>query len=390
MNIFLACGIIFLFALVSSRLLGRLRFPAVTSYLLLGVLIGPYGLKLLPEILLESTDLVGYFVLGIIAFSLGENFLWKQFKQIGRAVVIISCFEAVGAMGLVTLGLLLINRPVSEAIVFGGIAAATAPMATVMVIRESRAKGSFTNALLNIVAIDDGWGIIAFAFAVAVAKLLISPSNIGNPVISATYHAFREIFGALILGFALASLSSILSRYVKAQADLLIYTLGFILATTGISIYLGFSPLLANMCLGAVVVNLTKSHRFFTVLRRIDWPFYLLFFVLVGSSLEIPLLKNLSLLGIVYVVGRILGKYTGTYLGGQIAHVESKMKKYLGLGLIPQAGVALGLAIVAKSELSQLGDLIFNTIVATTIVFEIIGPFCTKYALSKAGETGKS
>jgi Kef-type K+ transport system membrane component KefB len=198
MNLFLACGLIFLLALLASWQLGRLRFPAVTSYLLLGILIGPYVLRLVPANLIKATDLVGYFVLSLIAFSLGENFFWRDFRQIGKKVISISCSEVACAVLLVTLGLLLIGRPISEAIVFGGIAAATAPMATVMVIREYRAKGHFTTTLLDIVAIDDAWGIIAFAITVAIAKLLTFPSNVDNPLILATAEMFREIFGALI------------------------------------------------------------------------------------------------------------------------------------------------------------------------------------------------
>lgn len=146
---------------------------------------------------------------------------------------------------------------------------------------------------------------------------------------------------------------------------------------------------MSNMVMGVVVINLTRRHLFFDVLRRIDWPFYLLFFVLCGAALEIPLLKNLTLIGIVYITARILGKYAGAYLGGQIAHSEEKVKKYLGFGLIPQAGVALGLAIMAKAEIPSYGNLIFTTIIATTIIFEIIGPFCTKFAISRAGEIRK-
>jgi Kef-type K+ transport system membrane component KefB len=144
------------------------------------------------------------------------------------------------------------------------------------------------------------------------------------------------------------------------------------------------------MALGTAVINLTKKHFFFEVLHRIDWPFYLLFFVLCGTSLQVPLLKGLSLLGIIYVVARILGKYGGVYLGGQISHAEVMVKRYLGFGLIPQAGVALGLAIMAKAELPSMGNLIFTTIIATTVVFELIGPFCTKFAITRAGEVGKA
>lgn len=180
MNIFLACGLIFVLALGTSKLLGRLKFPAVTSYLLLGILIGPYGLKLIPENLVNAVDFIGYFVLGMVAFSLGENFLWREFRRVGREVIIISIAAVIGVLVFVSLALLSIGQSVSTAIIFGAVATATAPMATIMVIRECRAKGSFTNILLEVVAVDDAWGIIVFAIAVAIAKIISFPV-IGNP-----------------------------------------------------------------------------------------------------------------------------------------------------------------------------------------------------------------
>ena len=396
MNVFLSCGLIFILALAVSKLLGRLKIPVVTSYLLLGILLGPYcishflpdNFKIVTGALVNATGSVGYFVLGMVAFSLGANFLWREFRKVGREVIVIS-IAAVAVVSLfVSLALFLIGQPVSIAIILGAIATATAPMATIMVIREYRAKGSFTSMLLEIVAVDDAWGIIVFAIAVSVTKAITFP-GIENALAAALIGVVREIFGALVLGAILGTLLSFLSRYSKTQMESLIFTVGFIMIGTGVSLKLGCSPLLSNMAMGVVVINLTRRHILFDVLRRIDWPLYLLFFVLCGASLQLPLLKGLSMMGIVYVIARILGKYAGAYLGGKITHAEEKVKKYLGLGLIPQAGVALGLAIIAKAEFPLYGNLILTTIIATTIIFELIGPFCTKYAVTKAGETRK-
>ena len=389
MNIFLACGIVFLFALAFSKFLGRLRFPAVTSYLLLGILIGPYGFKLLPENLIKSADLVGYFVLGLVAFSLGDNFLWSRFKRVGKNVIIISIGEVIGAFIVVAVSLLLIGQPLYIALLFAGIAPASAPMAIYMVVRELKAKGKFTETLLNILAIDDAWGIMIFALALAISKIL-RYGEAGNVFTDVFAEAGKEIFGALFLGALLASLFYFLSRYMRTQIEMLTYTLGFILITTGGSLYFQFSPLLANMALGTVVVNLTGRHRPFDALRRIDWLFYLFFFVLAGASLKVPMLRNLSLLGTVYIISRMAGLYIGANIGGLLSRSTSKIKKYIGLGLFAQAGVALGLAIIAKSEFPEIGNLIFSTIIGTTIVFEIIGPLTCRFAISKAGEIGKS
>ncbi len=388
MNIYLACGLIFLFALVSSKLLSRLKFPVVTSYLLLGILIGPFGLKLVPENLVRATDSIGYFVLGMVAFTLGQNFLWREFKRVGKEVIAISIAAVLAVLVFVSVGLWAVGQSFSTAIILGAVATATAPMATLMVVREYRAKGPFTNILLNVIAIDDAWGMIVFAVAIAIAKITSFP-GIENHFAKTLIGVGGGIFGALVLGLTLGVLLSIASRYSKTQMETFIFALGFILTTTGISLKLGFSPLLANMALGVTVINITRRHLFFDVLKRIDWPFYLLFFVLCGTSLQIPFLKNLALVGVIYIVARILGKYAGAYLGGKITHAQENVRRYLGFGLIPQAGVALGLAIMAKAEFPSFGNLIFTTIIATTVVFEIIGPFCTKFAIAKAGEIRK-
>lgn len=389
MNIFLVCAVILLVALAASKLLGQIKIPAVTSYLLLGIIIGPYCLKLIPQPLVDSADLVGYFVLGIVAFSLGENFLWAQFKTIGKEVIVISIGEVIGAFVLVGAGLLLIKQPLYVALLFAGIAPASAPMAIYMVVRELRARGKFTQTLLSILAIDDMWGIILFAVMVAVAKFLTHIIATSHPFVFALAVALKEIFGAILIGLVLGFLLAFLSRYIKAQMELLIYTLGFILATIGISLYIEVSPLLASMSLGAVALNLTKSHRFFTVLRRIDWVFYLLFFVLAGASFEIQLLQKLSLIGGVYIIARAAGLYFGANISGKCAHSEPKIRKYVGLGLFAQAGVALGLAVIARVEFPEVGNIIFSAVVATTIIFEIIGPLSCRFALNKAGETNK-
>ena len=232
MNVILACGLIFLFALVSSKLLGRLKFPAVTSYLLLGILLGPYVLKLVPENLIKATDFIGYFVLGIVAFCMGENFLWREFRRVGKEVVVISIGAVLAVLVFVSAGIWLIGQPVSVAIILGAVATATAPMATVMIVREYRARGSFTNMLLDIVAIDDAWGIIVFAVAVAIAKVLTFPGP-GNHLSGALIGAGMEIIGALILGLVSGLLLSALSRYSKTQMESLIIKVGLKLKKKG-------------------------------------------------------------------------------------------------------------------------------------------------------------
>jgi len=388
MDIILSFSIILLTGFLAAKLLRKARFPAVTAYLLLGVLIGPAILNLVSSRVLQSSGLISNIVLSIIAFSLGQNFSKENFSKIGKSVICISVLEAAGAWIFVTFAFfVLLKQPLYSSLLFGSIASATAPAATVMVIREYKARGTLTDTLLGVVAIDDAWCLIIFAVSLAIAKALVKPLTTNLFLITAFGHALLEIGGAFVLGASIALILSYFSRYAATEGDLLIYTLGFILLTTGIALYFHLSVLLSNMFLGMVLVNINKtSFKFFDILRSVDSPLYLCFFVLAGANLEIGLLGKLGLMGITYLLFRIVGKLTGASLGGYLSKAATPVRKYLGFGLIPQAGVALGVALIAKMEFPEVGSIIFTTIVATTIVYEIIGPFCTKFALSRTGE----
>lgn len=384
----LSLGFILLAGLLAGKLIRQVKIPMVTAYLLLGIIVGPAALNLVSEGILSSSGLISNIVLGLIAFSIGQNFALERFRKIGRPVIWISILEASGAWFLVTVAfLVLLRQPFYIALLFGAISSATAPAATMMVVREYKAKGSFTDTLLGIVAIDDAWCLIIFALSFAVVRAFAAHMVSNIFIFKVILYSLLEIVGAFILGGILALVLSYLSRFVTTPSDLLIYTLGFIFLNTGLALYLNFSVLLASMFMAAVLVNVHKvSFKFFEVLRGIDSPLYLLFFVLVGANLEIGLLKNLGFLGLGYIVFRSLGKIGGAYLGGIMASVPARIKNYMGLALLPQAGVALGVALIAKAEFPQIGGMIFTTIIATTVIYEIIGPVCTRFSLKKAGE----
>jgi NhaP-type Na+/H+ or K+/H+ antiporter len=387
MNTILGLGFILLVGLFSARLINKIRFPAVTAYLLLGILIGPSILNLTSQELINSSGFISNIVLGLIAFGLGQSFTHQFFRNIGRPVLWISILEAVLPWVLVTLSFFFIlKQPFYVALLFGAIASATAPAATVMVVREYKAKGRFTDILLGVVAIDDAWCLIIFALSLAIAKSVAFHTS-NTFIFKVIFHSLIEIIGALMLGGLIACLGSLFSKFIRTQTELLIYTLGFILLTTGLAIKLHLSVLLANMFLGTVLININKSNlEFFDVLKLIDSPLYLLFFVLAGANLEIGLLKGIGITGIIYIFFRTTGKTVGSVWGGYIVKVEDRIRRYLGLGLLPQAGVALGCALIAKSDFPNAGNMIFTTIIATTVIYELIGPICTKYALQKAGE----
>jgi NhaP-type Na+/H+ or K+/H+ antiporter len=391
MNAIFSIGFILILGFIAARLINKLKLPSVTAYLILGILIGPSLGNLVSPDLLSASGFISNIVLGLIAFSIGQNFSRDNFSRIGRSVFWISLLEAGGAWILVTLAFLLIlKQPFYISLLFGAISAATAPAATVMVVREHKSKGTFTDTLLGVVAIDDAWCLIIFAFSLAIAKAVAMHVSSNLFILNVMLKSILGIGGAFVLGWIISLLASAFSKYIRTPTEGLIYSLGFIFSTIGLSLLLHFSVLLACMFLGASLVNLKKMQlNFFETIKTIDSPLYLLFFVLAGANLEIGLFKGIGLIGIVYLIFRIAGKIGGAQLGSLIAHASAGVRKYLGFALIPQAGVALGCALIVKADFPQAGGMIFTTIIATTVVYELIGPICTKLALEKAGEIRK-
>ncbi|GAG78800.1 unnamed protein product, partial [marine sediment metagenome] len=279
----------------------------------MGVLVGPTILNLVSKEILNASGSISNVVLGVIAFGLGQNFSRENFSKIGKSVLWISVLEATGAwLSVFFVFLFLLRQPLYLSLLFGAIASATAPAATVMVVRESGAKGIFTNTLLGIVAIDDAWCLIIFAFSLAVAKTLIGPLTGNLLLLRVLLGSLLHIGGAFLLGAGIAVILMVFSRYARTETDLLIYTLGFILFGIGTAIYFHLSVLLTNIFLGAVLVNINKrSFRFFDVLRTVDSPLYLCFFVLAGANLNVALLGKLGSIGVFYFLFRIIGKLTG-------------------------------------------------------------------------------
>ncbi len=388
MNTILNLGLILLLGLLAERLIQKIKLPTVTAFIIAGIFIGPSLLNLINPQLIASSGLISNIALGIIAFSLGESFLFSSFKEIGRAVFYISIAAALLPAILVTLGLhFLFNQPLSIALLFGAISSATAPAATLMVVREYKAKGNLTNTLLGVVAIDDAWCLIIFSLAFAFSRDILQSEAVNPSWLKVVYPFVKEIILVAILGSASAVLCTFASRYIKLKSDLLIYILGFLLLNTGLALYCHLSLLLTNIVFGAVLVNLSPtSFKFFDLIKSIDAPLYLIFFILAGANLEIALLQGIVLMVISFIVLRSLGKLAGAYLGGYLSQAEDKIRKYLGWGLLPQAGVAIGLALIVKEELPQVGSILFPTIIAATVFYEIAGPISTRYALFASKE----
>jgi Kef-type K+ transport system membrane component KefB len=370
-----------------AKILRKITFPAVTAYLLIGILIGPRLLNLIPVQVINVSDFISNFVLGIIAFMLGTHFTLNDLKAAGKPVILISVLEAgfawIMVTGVLILYLIMNHLPIHPAFVLGAAASATAPAATVMIIREFRASGPVTNMLLRVVALDDAWCLIFSALAITIASAI----SIGIFSTGVIMKAFLEIIAALALGGMFGLVLHFIARFVTTKDELLTVIVGFILLSVGLSMTFHVSPLLTNMALGLIIVNLSKERTlFFETLGRVNPVLFLSFFVLVGANLEISMIPRIGFVGILYIIFRVIGKFIGVKLGSLLSHAEKNIGTYLAWGLVPQAGVALGVALIAKELYPKYGEFIFTTITATTVIYELIGPLCAKYGLQKAGE----
>jgi NhaP-type Na+/H+ or K+/H+ antiporter len=390
-NSLLSAGLILLLGFVGARLLKLVRLPSVTAFLLVGILIGPQLLNLVTVEIFTASEFFSNLVLGLIAFSLGENFRLDKLRQGMKQVMWISLSAALAAWIMVSIALIIyfiaIKMPIYPAIVLGAAASATAPAATVLVIREYRASGLLTELLLKVVAIDDAWCLIFAAMAIAVGNAM--RADVFR--MSIVFAGLGEIFGALVLGGVLGYLGSKLSRFVRTSEELLVYALGLLFLDVGLSIALEVSVLLSAMMMGLVLVNMMReNYKFFEVLRSVDTPLYLAFFILSGAHLDFSILYKMGIAGLLYVAFRTAGKVYGARIGAKISNAPKTVENWLGLSLTPQAGVALGIGLVAKITFPDLGNYIFTIIAATSVVFELVGPLLTKYSLVRAGEISPS
>ncbi|MBD3263676.1 MAG: hypothetical protein GF375_01060 [Candidatus Omnitrophica bacterium] len=388
-NPILSLAIIFLLGFFSSRLISRLKIPIITGYVILGVIISPNFLNFVPAGFIEIADFFSNFVLGVIAFNLGESFSSKSIRNVGKVVTSISLSASLIPWFLVTLGLwIAMGDPFYIVLILGAISAATAPAATVAVVQEYKSKGRFTDILLGIVAIDDAWALIVFGLSLSLAKTFTGQEYNFALVANDLLKAILEIAASFALGAFVAFIFSRLSYLVNTSRERLIYVLGFLMLVVGVALFLNLSVLLSCMVFGAVLVNLDKmSFQFFESLREIDSPLYLIFFVLAGANLKLDVMGKALAYIVIFVLLRFAGKVIGSITGSAIVKAPESIKKYMGLALLPQAGISLGCALVAKNALNNTwGDLILSVTIGSTIIFELFGPWISRYALLKAGD----
>lgn len=371
-------GALLLLGLLTDALGRRTKLPRVTLLLVFGLLIGPTGFDLLNSNDGKWFSLVTDMALVMIGFLLGEKLTLSSLRQHGRFVLWLSVAEVVGTALVVFIGLLVIRVPLDVALLLAGISLATDPAASTDVVRETSAHGVFTNTLLGIVAVDDAWGLMIFSLMLTAAQAVTGQGDIIAPLLIGAW----ELGGALLLGICLGIPMALLTGRVRPGEPTLVEALGTVFLCGGIAIWLEVSFLLASMVLGCVVSNLARHHtRPFHAIERIDWPFMILFFVLAGASLDAKALYQVGIVGAAYVILRVIGRLIGAWAGAAVSHAGPSMGRWMGIALMPQAGVALGMALVAVHHRPDLHEVIMPVVIASTVFFEVVGPVLTRSAL---------
>lgn len=372
-------------ALLSSKVMKLIRMPNVTGYLIVGLLAGPYCLNLIPKGTVEGLSVITDVALGFIAFSIGSEFRISYLKKIGKAPVIIAILESVFAVLFVDAALIIGGFDTPFSLCLGAIAAATAPAATLMVVKQYKAKGPVTQTILPVVALDDATALMCFGISVAIAKAIENGG--GDSIVKTILSPAIEIAATLAIGAVFGVILKFLTVWFTGRGNRLALTYAFVFACIGLGNMFGLSSLLECMALGAVFANTAKaSDIVFELTDRMTPPVFMLFFFLSGADLDISIIPQIGVIGILYILFRVLGKMAGSYLGATFSHTETTVKKYLGFTLIPQAGVAIGLATTAMTVVPEYGPKIRTVILCGTVIYELTGPVITKLALKKAGE----
>lgn len=380
---------LFLFAGYLAHVGGALvHVPKVTIMLVLGAVAGPAVLDLIPQSVQDWFPLVTHMALGMVGFLLGENFMLRKLRGDGRRGLFLSVGESVLTSAVVFL-VLLATSPLTGAglaliLVLAGLAPASAPAATYETAREGKASGPLTDTVLEVVAVDDAWGVIIFSVLVVVAGGVAgSDANAAGGILEGLW----EVLGAVLVGAAVGLPMAWITPRVRGGETTLVEAMAFVFVGVGVATILDTSYLLASMTIGAVVANLTHgSRRPFHALEGVSEPFLAIFFLLSGFELRLETLTTVGLVGVFYVGARFLGKVGGAYAAGRIVGLEAPVARKVGFCILPQAGVALGFALLAQDQIPEVGDAALNLVVATTVVFELAGPIAERMALKRAGE----
>ncbi|MCD4797096.1 MAG: cation:proton antiporter [Candidatus Cloacimonetes bacterium] len=392
-HIIFSVGLLLIAGYAFGQLSEKIKLPAITGYIFAGVLVGSSGLKLIRHENMEMLYVLSEVTLSFIAVIIGGEFSFYKLKLYGKKIVFLTLAQMFLTFGLVSVGLILFSFPVYIAFLLGAISAATAPAATVVIVEKLKARGKFVDYLYGIVALDDAGTVILFSIAFA-----LSTSIIGKTELNLSYslfHAFKEIFYSIIIGAIGGIAIHFITFKKKNLNEIKIISLGFIFITTSISISLHLSPLISNMVLGMLLINLSKKNvRILFSLEPLTPPLYAVFFAIAGTELNLQVFKDGSILiaGFLFIILRSFGKYFGIYFSAMAMNINKNIRNYLGLSLLPQAGVAIGLVlfvqaspVVAASSIeiqNEIGKMI-NIVLMSVFINEIVGPPLSKIAILK-------
>jgi len=377
----LTLGGILLLGLLTDILGRRTIMPRVTLLLIFGVIIGDSGLGLLPEAFKGYFEVIANMALLMIGFLLGGRLHGEIFRQSVKLSMWISIVAALGTVSVVAIGLMLFGVPLEIAILLGCMASASAPEATVDIIVEARYKGAFSTLLLAVIALDDAWGLVLFSIGLAVVAVLNGVGAEHNAVMVAA----TDIFGGVLLGIALGFPAAYLTGRLKIGQPMLTEALGVVFLCGGLALWFGVSFLIAAMTLGCVIANFAKHHEYpFHEIEGIEWPFMAIFFVLAGATFDISAIFDAGIILLAYCLLRTAGKLAGSWAGCRSTAADALTRRWMGPALLPQAGVALGMALVAAEAFPEYRQLLLTSIIGSTVIFEIVGPVITRIALAKA------
>jgi Kef-type K+ transport system membrane component KefB len=396
MNLILAVGIMIVLGFLGGLASGKLKFPMITGYIAIGILLSPSLLNIIPRETVGELDIITDVALGIIAYLIGGSIHWADLQRLAKSIAWITAFQSLGAWFLVTLVLASLGSLIIPgetfwqtyfpmAFIIGAVSCATAPAATMAIIREYRAKGPFTTTLLAVVGLDDAIAVIAFAIASGISRPLVNGAEsisfyqmLGIP--------FLHIAPSVAIGIAFAIALMYVVRLARTRELVLVVVFGMIMLCTGVTTYLGLSLILANMVAGFIIANKVQRKEMFLVIEEIENVIYVIFFVLAGLHFDLSVMKLAGMLALLIVLARCLGKYVGVRVGAGISHAPDNVKNYLGLALLPKAGVTVGLVLLASIQFPTFGVVMLNAVLASTIINELIAPPLSKYAIFKSGE----
>lgn len=389
MNELSSLGLILLLALLSGHLVRVLRIPEVTGYILAGMALGPSVLGWLSHDNIHALEALSEVALGLILFSIGSVFEISLMRRIGRKIVRLTMVESALAAAMVLCGMLILGLDWQVCLLLAAVSIATAPASTLMVIRECNARGPLSDALLGIIAVNNIVCLIVYLIGAAIVNLFArwGTQGLAETAFEAGFPLVWQLAGSVSLGFLTGLMLAGWARQVSETGEMLILLSGSILLCVGLARLFDLSPLIASLAVGATMVNLSRrSRRLFRTLEGTDPPFYAIFFVLAGAELDVARVASMGVIGIAYVLARGAGKFAGAWLGSRRVGLESQVQHFLGFGLLTQAGLAVGLVMTISRQFPEYYPLISTVVLSAVVVYEMIGPIATRFAIVQSGE----